>query len=160
MILGIDPGQTGAIAFIDSAVKDKVEILQIVDMPTTLRLSGKGKEVNAYLLAEMIQDYTRGMTAVDGIVIERVHAMPGQGTTSMFNFGRSLGVIEGIVAAEGIPTTWVTPQNWKKKFGLLKKDKDAARSLVINMFPKQLDLFKRKKDGGRADAVLIGLSQL
>ena len=86
--------------------------------------------------------------------------MPGQGVTSMFNFGRSLGCIEGVISAYQINTQWVTPQAWKKHFGLLKKPKDAARTYVIDRFPTNLDLFKRKKDGGRADATLIALHGL
>ena len=157
LICGIDPGQTGAIALINADTK---KLIEVVDMPVTTRLSGKGKEVNAYLLSEILKDMNRYVLDIEQIVIERVHAMRGQGTTSMFNFGRSLGVVEGVVAMMDIPTKWVTPQAWKKKFGLLKKEKDAARALVISMYPGQLDLFKRKKDGGRADALLIGLSQL
>ena len=154
LICGVDPGQTGAIALLNADTK---KIIEIVDMPVTTRLSGKGKEVNAYMLSNIFKNMNKYLLDIETIIIERVHAMKGQGTTSMFNFGRSLGVVEGIIAMTNTPTVWVTPQTWKKKFGLLKKEKDAARSLVISMYPNQLDLFKRKKDIGRADAVLIGL---
>ena len=136
---------------------EKTYLDLVFDMPVTEKLSGKGKEVNAYLLADFMAEMkVRDSEAM--AVVERVGAMPGQGTTSMFGFGRSLGVIEGVLAGLGISVAWVTPQKWKKKFGLIKKEKDAARGLVLGMYPERSDLFARKKDGGRADAVLIGLS--
>lgn len=154
MILGIDPGLSGAIALLD----EEGEIIEIYDMPISAKTSGKGNQVNAYLLAGYIgivnADYSLNISAV----IERVHAMPKQGVTSSFGFGRTLGVIEGVLASLSIPIEWVTPQKWKKQNGLIGKDKDAARTLCIERYPKHLELFKRKKDCGRADAVLIGFS--
>jgi crossover junction endodeoxyribonuclease RuvC len=147
MIISIDPGLTGAIAyFTNEGLLNYIE-----DMPITAKINGKGNQVNANLLSELFVD-------VDRAIIERVHAMPGQGVTSVFSFGRSLGVIEGILAANQIPIEWITPQKWKKHFSLLGKPKDASRTLAIELYPNHLDLFKRKKDNGRSDAVLIGLS--
>ena len=154
MIIGIDPGQTGALAVLSGG---GAYLDLVFDMPVTTRLSGKGKEVNAYLLADFLLEMKQQGTEELKAVVERVHAMPGQGSTSMFNFGRSLGVIEGVLSGLNIPVQWVTPQAWKKKFGLIKKEKDAARALVLSMYPERSDLFSRKKDGGRADATLIGL---
>lgn len=147
MKIGIDPGLSGAIAYLD---EDK--IVSIDDMPISAKTSGKGNQVNAAVLSQMLSN-----KLIDEAIVERVHAMPGQGVTSVFGFGRSLGVIEGILAAHSIPVKWVTPQKWKKLCGLIGKDKDASRTLCIEKYPNNMELFKRKKDNGRADAVLIGL---
>lgn len=147
MILGIDPGNTGAIA-----VMDEGKILALHDMPCTAKRTGKGLEVNAYLLVTALR--TLGITP-EGAYIEQVSAMPGQGVSSMFTFGRSLGVVEGVLAALQIPVQFVPPGRWKKHHGLIGKDKDASRTLVLSKYPDRTEDFLRKKDVGRADAVLI-----
>ena len=155
MILGIDPGLTGAVAVLtEHGTRCYLDL--VFDMPVTTKLSGKGNEVNAYLFSDFILEMKTQDSDLRAVV-ERVHAMPGQGSTSMFGFGRSLGVIEGVLAGYNIPVQWVTPQKWKKKFSLINKEKDAARGLILSMYPERSDLFSRKKDCGRADATLIGL---
>lgn len=155
MIISIDPGLTGAAALLDN----DGDLIEVFDMPVSAKTSGKGNQVNAVLLSDFFREkiVAYGSEAIE-FVIERVGPMPGQGVTGMFGFGRSLGVIEGSIAAYSKPVTWVTPQKWKKRFSLVGKDKDASRTLVLEKFPNQSELFKRKKDAGRADAVLIGLS--
>lgn len=149
MILGIDPGLTGAISVIEDG-----ELIAIIDMPVTEKQHGKGKGVNAYLLKDLLSDVCfKDATAY----LEAVSAMPGQGVTSQFGFGRSVGVVEGILAGMGIGVRLVTPHAWKRHWGLLKKDKDAARTLAISLDPEEAHRFARKKDIGRADATLIGL---
>ena len=156
MIISIDPGLTGAVAVFRNG-----ELKEVFDIPITAKTNGKGKQVNASLLASMIAETCNlQMYKIEKAVIERVHAMPGQGVTSVFGFGRTLGVIEGILATFKISVEWTTPQKWKKQQGIIGKDKDAARTLVIEKYPNNVDLFKRKKDIGRADAVLIGLSYI
>jgi len=149
VIISIDPGLTGAVGYYTNLGN----LVRIDDMPISAKTSGKGNQLNASALADIIGQ-------ADTAIIERVHAMPGQGVTSVFGFGRSLGVIEGVLAANHVAIEWVTPQAWKKHFGLIGKDKDAARTLVIEKFPQHSEIFKRKKDVGRADAVLIGLFYL
>jgi len=149
VIIGIDPGLTGAIAVLTDG-----KIQTVYDMPVSPKLSGKGLEINPYLLARLISGCD---LSVSFVVVERVHAMPGNGATSMFGFGDSLGVVRGVLGGLNIPVKWATPQAWKKHFGLLKKEKDAARTMVINTYPDEAELFSRKRDCGRADAVLIGL---
>jgi crossover junction endodeoxyribonuclease RuvC len=151
VIISIDPGLGGAIA----VLFENGDIYAVHDMPISAKTNGKGNQVNAALLSEILGGY---VDLVDKVIIERVHAMPGQGVTSVFGFGRSLGVVEGVCAALGFSVEWITPQKWKKKFSLIGKDKDAARTFVIEKYPNELDLFKRKKDIGGADAVLIGSS--
>lgn len=147
MILGIDPGLSGAVAFLDVLN----ESIVVMDMPTVeLQRNGKTKrEVSPVLLADMIAG--KGVTQA---FVERVSAMPGQGVSSMFSFGRSLGVVEGVLAAYEIPTTLVTPQAWQKGMGV-RSGKDGSRERVMQLFPNYSELFARKKDDGRAEAVLI-----
>jgi crossover junction endodeoxyribonuclease RuvC len=148
VILGCDPGQTGAIAAYDGTI-----ITGLIDMPTMARLHGKGQQVDPYTLATEILDLCGGRNAT--VVIEAVSAMPGQGVSSMFRFGESVGVVLGVLGALQIPIRWVTPGRWKKAAGIAGKDKDAARSLAIQLHPEVADMLTRKRDVGRADSILI-----
>ena len=147
MIIGIDPGQTGALAFYDSG-----KIVAVVDMPVMARTHGKGQQVDPYALATLIMA-NRGH--LGEAVMEQVSAMPGQGVSSTFNFGESAGIVKGVLGALQIPLRMVTPQKWKKNAGIAGKDKDAARTLAIQQHPEVADQLTRKKDVGRADAILI-----
>jgi len=148
-IIGIDPGVTGALAVIN---KGEVEALH--DMPTMAGTKNK-KQVNGYELCRLIE-----INKPDLVMIEKVHAMPGQGVSSMFNFGKSAGIIEGVCAGLGVPIEFVTPQSWKKKFSLIGKDKDSARTLAIQKHPFIAEHLSRKKDIGRADAIFIAQSKV
>lgn len=148
VIIGVDCGQTGAIAAYDGQ-----RITGIEDMPTMSRLHGKGMQVDPYELASLILELCAGRNAT--AVIEAVSAMPGQGVSSMFRFGESVGVVLGVLGALQMPVRWVTPGRWKKAAGIVGKDKDAARSLAIQLHPEVADMLTRKKDCGRADAALI-----
>ena len=148
IILGFDPGQTGAIAAYDG---ERIEA--VIDMPTMTRLHGKGNQVNPYALTTALIDLCAGREAT--AVLEAVSAMPGQGVTSTFHFGESVGVVLGVLGALQIPVRMVTPAKWKKAAGLLGRDKDAARTLAIQLHPEVADQLARKKDTGRADAVGI-----
>ena len=150
--IGIDPGLTGAISLFDS----QGELVDVWDMPAIQAPRGKGNIVSPQLLADIFQNDLNASNAIETAYIEQVSAMPGQGVSSMFKFGRCAGLIEGVVAAFGISIEYVTPQKWKKHFSLIGKDKDAARQLCLERYPHNARLFKRKKDIGRADAVLIG----
>ena len=147
-VIGIDPGISGAIAVFDWYTKKLVEI---IDMPTLEVESGKTKK--RHISAVSLANYLVGFTDTH-IVIEKVGAMPGQGVTSMFNFGRSAGIIEGVVAALEMPNTYVTPAAWTKAVGRAA-GKDASRMRAMELFPSKAELFKRAKDDGRADACLI-----
>ena len=149
VFLGIDPGLSGALAFYD--VEDKS--LEIIDMPVTeVTRNGKTKrEVAAALVASSVAG-----RKIEFSVIERVGAMPGQGVTSVFSFGKSAGIVEGVLAAYEIPTHLATPQSWQKMFGV-RAGKDGSRDCAMRTFPAYTDYFKRKKDDGRSDAALIAL---
>lgn len=150
MIIGIDPGNTGAIAVLAEGGR----LIAIHDMP--LMANGKKQQVNPSELTNILREYLTGryeLAVGPTVHLERVSAMPGQGVSSMFNFGMGFGVIQGVVAALGIPVKLVTPQSWKKRAGLIGKDKDNARTLAQQLYPSAP--LGRKKDIGRADAILI-----
>ena len=148
IILGFDPGQTGAIAAFDG---ERIEA--VIDMPTMTRLHGKGNQVDPYALTTALIDLCAGREAT--AVLEAVSAMPGQGVSSTFHFGESVGVVLGVLGALQMPIRMVTPAKWKKAAGLLGRDKDAARTMAIQHHPEIADQLTRKKDIGRADAVCI-----
>ena len=114
-----------------------------------VRNGKKKREVSAQALANLL-----AATTIKAAFVERVNAMPGQGVTSVFSFGRSTGIVEGILAAYDIPTTLVTPQAWQKAVGQ-RAGKDGSRERAMQLFPAQVGLFQRKKDDGRSDAALI-----
>jgi len=145
--IGIDPGLSGAIAVLTD------DSLQIHDMPTmTVDRNGKAKrQVSANELAELLNLYAGKDCHV---YVERVSAMAGQGVTSVFSFGRSFGMIEGILAALKMPVTFVAPATWTRAIGR-SPGKDASRARAMELFPNYEYFFKRVKDDGRADAALI-----
>jgi len=147
-IIGIDPGLNGAIAVINGTGN-----LIIIDMPTvTVERNNKSKrQVSATELAHIFANYNSNDTHV---YVEKVSAMAGQGVTSVFSFGRSFGMIEGILAAFKLPVTYVAPATWVK--GVKRgAGKDASRQRAMELFPNNQADFKRVKDDGRSDAALI-----
>ena len=146
--LGIDVGLSGAIALVVDG-----DLISVVDMPTvTLDRNGKAKrQVSVPELVEIIKQFD----PTDAFT-ERVFAMSGQGVTSVFSFGRSLGVVEGVLGALKIKNSLVTPQTWQKGIAVTG-GKDGSRARAMELFPDQIALFKRVKDDGRSDASLIAL---
>jgi crossover junction endodeoxyribonuclease RuvC len=146
--LGIDVGLNGAIALVVDG-----ELITVVDMPTvTLDRNGKAKrQVSVPELVEIIKQ----LDPTD-VYTERVFAMAGQGVTSVFSFGRSLGVVEGVLGALKIKNSLVTPQTWQKRMAVTG-GKDGSRARAMELFPYQMALFKRVKDDGRSDAALIAV---
>tara|TARA_Y100000590_G_scaffold339502_1_gene387034 strand:- start:1038 stop:1517 length:480 start_codon:yes stop_codon:yes gene_type:complete len=149
IIFGIDPGVSGAISILENK-----KIIEIFDMPTMIDGKKNKKQVNGAQVANIIKDrlvHNKEMI----IVVEHVNAMPGQGVTSMFNFGQSFGVIKGICSALSLPIYFVRPTKWKKYFNLIKTNKDASRTKVIEIYPEISSRISRKKDSNKADAILI-----
>lgn len=144
IFLGIDPGIAGALAFYEDGV------LEVRDMPT-LKLGGKSR-VDAYALAQMLD----GMLAPKLCVMEQVAARPGAGVSGMFNFGRSFGVVEGVIAAQFWSLDFVMPHVWKRDMHC-PKDKDGARARASQLFPKHVGQWPLKKHDGRAEAALLAL---
>lgn len=148
MILGIDPGLSGALVLLD-----KGEPIEWTHMPTYQ--VGKSNRVNCAAVALWIDSIFVHSTIKEA-KIELVHAMPGQGVTSMFSFGHAVGSLMGVLGTLMIPVTQVPPRTWKAAAGLLGTDKDAARSRAIELWPKWRDLDKKGKGQALADAALIG----
>ena len=148
-VIGIDPGASGAIALVVQGV-----LISVHDMPTVTveRNKSQKRQVCPAGLSLLMQQLDPHKA-----ICEKVSAMPGQGVSSMFSFGRSVGIIEGVLAAKQIPVTFTTPQSWQKQSGA-SKGKDGSRQRVMELFPSQAHLFARVKDDGRADAVLIALA--
>jgi len=141
-VWGIDPGLNGAIALFDYLEGH----LEVFDMP--VMEINKKRQVNPQLLANILEQHE------SPVFIEQVGARPGQGVSSMFNFGKSYGICLGVSAGLKLPTTTVSPVVWQRKLKV-EKGKDANRLRAVQTFPNFSDLFARKKDDGRADAALI-----
>jgi crossover junction endodeoxyribonuclease RuvC len=146
-IIGIDPGLTGAVAVFDLNNK----ALAVHDMPTVELKSGSSKKRS--LSEPMLASILKNVDA-EHAFIEHVSARPGQGVTSMFNFGVTYGVIRGVLAALDIPFTAVAPVKWQRDLAL-KQGKDANRAKAAELFPAFANNFTRVKDDGRADAALL-----
>lgn len=148
IIIGIDPGFSGAIAIWRPAIRN----LYIYDMPTIPNAKGK-TELDLHTLHDLLEpeDDTRHIA-----VVEQVAAMRGQGVSSMFRFGQGFGAIQMALAAHKIETHYVTPVQWKKHFGL-SSDKGVSRGLAMQRVPEKAHEFKRVKDDGRAEAALLAI---
>ena len=151
LIIGIDPGISGAICFFEEG-----EVKEILEMPVMAEGKKNKRQINASQTYNEISKRINKLPKKDIIVvIEQVSAMPGQGVTSMFNFGQSFGVLKGICSAMQLSMHFVRPAKWKKYFGLIKTEKDASRTKVIEIFPYISSQLSRKKDSNKADAILI-----
>ena len=147
-IIGIDPGLSGGIA-----VLDDLKIFDMFDMPIMSEGKKNKNQLNSAQLVNIIKKHiVLGKTFV---IVEQVSAMPGQGVTSMFNFGQTFGSIKGICAALNLPIFYVRPSKWKKHFELINSSKDASRTKVIEMYPSISSRLSKKKDVNKADAILI-----
>ena len=149
MIFGIDPGISGAISILENK-----KIIEIYDMPTMIDGKKNKKQVNGSQVANIFKEKIETNKEIS-VVVEHVNAMPGQGVTSMFNFGQSFGVIKGVCSALSLPIHFVRPTKWKKHFNLINTNKDASRTKVIEIYPEISSKLSRKKDANKADAILI-----
>jgi len=151
LIIGIDPGITGSICFFKNN-----KIIEVIEMPTMIDGKKSKKQVNGAQIYNEISKKIEGIEKQDvRVVIEQVSAMPGQGVTSMFNFGQSFGILKGICSAMQLPMYFVRPTKWKKYFGLINSEKGASRTKAIEMFPYFSSSLSKKKDINKADAILI-----
>jgi len=148
-VVGIDPGLNGAIAIL----QDK-KVLSITDMPVMADGKKNKRQLNNAQLAEILRKNTSEGDEIS-IVVEQVNAMPGQGVTSMFNFGQTFGAIKGVCAALQLPIFFVRPSKWKKYFELINSSKDSSRTKAIEMYPNLSDQLAKKKDVNKSDAILI-----
>ena len=151
LFIGIDPGLSGSICFFQDG-----KIIDVIEMPTMTEGKKNKKQVNG---SQIFNEISERIHKVDKknvkVIIEQVSAMPGQGVTSMFNFGQSFGILKGICSAMQLPMYFVRPAKWKKYFNLINSEKDASRTRAIEIFPYFSGQLSRKKDSNKADAILI-----
>ena len=151
LIIGIDPGLSGSICFFEDG-----KILDVVEMPTMTEGKKNKRQVNG---SQVYNEISKRVEQIDKkdikIIIEQVSAMPGQGVTSMFNFGQSYGILKGICSAMQLPMYFVRPAKWKKYFNLINSEKDASRTKAIEVFPYFSSQLSKKKDSNKADAILL-----
>ncbi len=151
LIIGIDPGISGSICFFKDG-----KILDVIEMPTMTEGKKNKKQVNSSQIYNEILIRIKEFEKKDiRVIVEHVSAMPGQGVTSMFNFGQSFGILKGICSAMQLPIYFVRPAKWKKYFNLINSEKDASRTRAIEIFPYFSSQLSKKKDSNKADAILI-----
>ena len=151
IIIGIDPGISGSICFFEDG-----KINDVIEMPTMTEGKKNKKQVNGSQIYNEILKRTNKFQKKDiRVVVEQVSAMPGQGVTSMFNFGQSFGILKGICSAMQLPIYFVRPAKWKKYYNLINSEKDASRTRAIEIFPYFSSQLSKKKDSNKADAILI-----
>ena len=151
LVIGIDPGISGSICFFENG-----KIIDVIEMPTMTEGKKNKKQVNGSQVYNEIAKRVGIAEKKDiRVVIEHVSAMPGQGVTSMFNFGQSFGILKGICSAMQLPMYFVRPARWKKYFNLINSEKDASRTRAIEVFPYFSSHLSKKKDSNKADAILI-----
>ena len=148
-IIGIDPGLSGAIAVLENN-----KVLNLFDMPVMSEGKKNKRQLNSAHLVNLIKENINLDEEVS-VVVEQVNAMPGQGVTSMFNFGQSFGILKGICSAMHLPVYYVRPAKWKKYFNFINSEKDASRTRAIEIFPYFSSQLSKKKDSNKADAILI-----
>ena len=151
LIIGIDPGISGSICFLEDGI-----IKDVIEMPTMIEGKKNKKQVNGSQIFNEISSRIKTYEKKNiKVVVEQVSAMPGQGVTSMFNFGQSFGILKGICSAMQLPIYFVRPAKWKKYFNLINSEKDASRTRAIEIFPYFSSNLSKKKDSNKADAILI-----
>ena len=151
LIIGIDPGISGSICFFKDG-----KILDVIEMPTMTEGKKNKKQVNgSQIYNEILKRVNKFEISDIRVIVEQVSAMPGQGVTSMFNFGQSFGILKGICSAMQLPIYFVRPAKWKKYFNLINSEKDASRTRAIEIFPYFSSQLSKKKDANKADAILI-----
>ena len=148
-IIGIDPGLSGAIAVLHNK-----KVINMYDMPVMAEGKKNKRQLNSSQLVNILTDNISGDEEAI-VVVEQVNAMPGQGVTSMFNFGQTFGAIKGVCAALKLPIFFVRPSKWKKHFELINSSKDASRTKVIEMYPTLSSQLAKKRDVNKSDAILI-----
>ena len=148
-IIGIDPGLNGAIVILENN-----KVLSVFDMPVMSEGKKNKRQLNSAQLVRIIKENTLANDDIN-VVVEQVNAMPGQGVTSMFNFGQTFGAIKGVCAALELPIFFVRPAKWKKHFELINASKDSSRTKAIEMYPKLSNQLAKKKDVNKSDAILI-----
>jgi crossover junction endodeoxyribonuclease RuvC len=150
MVLGVDCGIRGGLAIVLTDHGAAPRLIEAIDIPVVG--AGAKERVDAIAIREWISKQ-----GVQHAFIERAQAMPGQGSSSGFKYGRAVGAIEAAIALSGIAVTIVEPSAWKKFHKLHGKDKEGGRQRALQLFPEAHALLARKLDHGRAEAALLAL---
>ena len=148
-VIGIDPGLSGAIAILENN-----KVLILFDMPVMSEGKKNKRQLNSAQLVNIIKENIMKDEEIT-VVVEQVNAMPGQGGTSMFNFGQTFGAIKGVCAALNLSIFFVRPSKWIKHYELINSSKDSSRTKVIEMYPSLSNQLSKKKDVNKSDAILI-----
>lgn len=146
-IIGVDPGLSGAIAIIDAKT---TSIVDLHDMPI-IEYKRKKNQIDLYTLASIVDAHAKQTKMA---IVEEVGAMPKQGVVSTFRFGYVTGIVVGVLSANYISITQIKPSVWKPALGL-SRDKEDSRVLASKLYPKEVHRWARKKDDGRAEALLL-----
>ena len=149
IVIGIDPGLSGALAILENK-----RVLGIFEMPVMPEGKKNKRQLNSAQLVNILRDNIKINNEI-AVVVEQVNAMPGQGVTSMFNFGQTFGAKKGVCAALNLPIYFVRPSKWKKHFELINSSKDSSRTKAIEMYPSLSAQLAKKKDVNKSDAILI-----
>jgi crossover junction endodeoxyribonuclease RuvC len=151
--LGIDPGIRGGLAIVESNDGTAPQLIDAIDIPTVG--TGAKERVDAIAITKWIATHQP-----QHALIERAQAMPRQGASSGFKYGRAVGALEAVLACCAIPMTIVEPSVWKKFHQLRSGDKEGGRQRALQLFPNAHALLARKKDHGRGEAALIALTRI
>jgi crossover junction endodeoxyribonuclease RuvC len=146
-VIGVDPGKSGALALLHLATGE----LKVEDVPV-FRLKGK-TSIDHYGLARIIDAWSPLNPVV---FLEQVSSRPGEGHAGAFDFGRTYGLILGVLAGNFLRVELVSPSVWKAAMRV-RGEKDVSRARASTLFPRHSALFARVKDDGRAEAALIAL---
>jgi crossover junction endodeoxyribonuclease RuvC len=149
IILGVDPGLSGGLALVKrDDVTARCTLIAVVSIPTT------GDKAKRRVDVASVLDFLRSVSRIDHAFIERAQAMPKQGSSSGFIYGRAVGALEACVDGMVIPSTIIEAVHWKKAHGLLKREKEDSRQRAIKLFPGSRG-FELKGHHNRAEAALI-----
>ena len=141
LIISIDPGITGSICFFEDG-----KIIDVVEMPNMPEGKKNKRQVNGAQVFHEISSRIKNIKKENiKVIIEQVSAMPGQGVTSMFNFGQSFGILKGMCSAMQLPMYFVRPAKWKKYFSLINSEKDASRTKQYKFFHIFHQIYPEKK---------------
>jgi len=151
--LGVDPGIRGGLAIVEIIDGTSPQLVDAIDIP----VAGVGAKERVDVLA--IHTWIEAHPP-EHAFIERAQAMPKQGASSGFKYGRATGAIEAVLACCEIPLTIIEPTAWKKFHGLRGGEKELSRLRALMLFPTAHTLLAHKKDHGKAEAALIALTPM
>jgi crossover junction endodeoxyribonuclease RuvC len=149
-VLGVDPGISGGLSVIEITDGAAPVLVGCIDIPVIG--VGAKERVDVAAIRNFVEEHKPNRA-----LIERAQAMPKQGASSGFKYGRAVGAIEATIALCSLPAEIIEPSIWKRHWHLPGKDKESGRQKALQLFPDAHAAFARKRDHGRAEAALIAL---